>query len=442
MTSTSFKAPVRDLRLVVDYLRAMRNEVAVDQHIVSMAGLDPAAFGKIPRPARWLGKLRRFPLLSRLLQHASLPLWYFLGPVLYRRQRRQIQTPFPAAGPHRFDADGQILGLSPRSTDIVHAKHLPHMPRQWLELPWAPLTGLPPDAEVIPALSLLDDTDVARSLALANLAHRALQRRRGLLGWGLQTYTAWRWFLARLAVDKLPGPLLTTEHFDRWAVLVDGSAWRTRLRQPERQLTVMQHGSVNSDGPRPGLHLNIPTRLRAVNRLHVYSADDARVFLQDVVSPRCAAREPAQTYYRPIVPLTDMVMKDQPSVLFVGHPLCEVTHCALMTALLQVIDVQAFYKPHPTTVASRKVAELPWTVIQGRTNFPRVDLIVSYPSTMVTEYASHAVPAVVHSMDIPIPEILGRLPEILLILRARHPSVSIGTSGESAKLLSRIQQQQ
>ncbi|MCU7373351.1 hypothetical protein PEC18_21625 [Paucibacter sp. O1-1] len=290
MTSSSFKAPVSDLRLVVDYLRAVRNEVAVDQHIVSMAGLNPAAFGKIPRPARWIGKMRRFPVLSRLIQQVSLPLWYFLGPVLYRRQRRQLQAALPAATPRRFDAAGQILGLSPRSTDIVHGQHLPQMPRQWLELPWAPLTGLPPDAEVIPAMSLLDDADVARSLALAKLAHRALQRRRGLRGWGLQTYTAWRWFLARLAVDKLPGPLLTTEHFDRWAVLVDGSVWRTRHQQPSRRFTVMQHGSVNADGPRPGLGLKIPTRLRAVDRLHVYSAADAGIFRQDILSP-AAPRE-------------------------------------------------------------------------------------------------------------------------------------------------------
>jgi hypothetical protein len=441
MTSPSFKAPIRDLRLVVDYLRAVRNEVAVDRHIVSMAGLDPVAFGKIPRPARWIGKMRRFPVLSRLMQHVSLPLWYVLGPVLYGWQRRQVHAALSGANLPRFDAAGQILGLSPRSTDIVHEHHLPEMPRQWLELPWAPLSGLPRDAEVIPALSLLDDGDIARSLALAKLAHRALQRRRGLRGWGLQTYTAWRWFLARLAVDKLPGPLLTTEHFDRWAVLVDGSAWHTRLQLPPRRFTVMQHGSVNADGPQPGLILRIPTRLRAVDRLHVYSPADAEVFRQDILSPRCAARQPAQTYYRPMVPLTELAAADRPSVLFVGHPLCEAAHCALMKALRQAIDVQAFYKPHPTTGAGRQVAELPWTVIQGRAVFPRVDLIVSYPSTMVAEYASHAIPAVVHTMDVSIPHILDRMPEILQMIRAPHSLVSSPTSTEPAALLLRIQQQ-
>ncbi|MCU7373352.1 hypothetical protein PEC18_21630 [Paucibacter sp. O1-1] len=143
-----------------------------------------------------------------------------------------------------------------------------------------------------------------------------------------------------------------------------------------------------------------------------------------------------------MVALTDLAATDRPSVLFVGHPLCEAAHCALMTALCQVIDVQTFYKPHPTTGAGRQIAELSWTVIQGRTVFPRVDLIVSYPSTMVAEYASHSVPAVVHSMDISIPQILDRVPEILQIIWTRHPAAAIQASNEPAALLSSIQQQQ
>lgn len=442
MTGSKQTVSSRDLRLVVDYMRAVRNEVAVDEHIMAMAGLDPAAFGKIPRPARWIGPARRLPMLSRVVQHLSLPLWYVLGPMLFRRQRRQVGAPPAAASQRRFDSAGQILGLSPRTADIVHDRHLPKMPRQWLELPWAPLSGLPANAEVIPAMALLDEADIVRSLALATLAHRALQGRRGLQGWGLQTYTAWRWFLARLAVDKLPGPLLTTEHFDRWAVLVDSSVWCTRHQQPPRLLTVMQHGSVNADSAKPRLGLRLPTRLRAVGRLHVYSAADAEVFKQDILSPRCAARELGQTFYRPMVPLADLARAGRPSILFVGHPLCEAAHCALMTALQRTTNVQAFYKPHPTTGAGRQVAGLPWTVIQGRTVFPRVDMIVSYPSTMVAEYAAHDIPAVVHQMDVPAAQILDRLPEILQILEAPRRPTPTPVSGDTAATPSRLPQQQ
>ena len=422
------KAPLRDLRLVVDYLRALRNEVAIDEHIVAMAGLDPAAFGKIPRPSRWIGKARRYPVLSRLLQHVSLPIWYCLGSLLYERQCRQVLALKPAAALRRFDICGQILGLSQRCADIVHAQHLDPLPRQWLELPWVPLRNLPPNAEVIPALDLLGKADIARSLALAKLAHRALQRRHDVRGWGLQTYTAWRWFVARLAVDKLPGPLLTVEHFDRWAVLVDGSVWRSQRQQKARQLTVMQHGSVNAEGPSPGLGLRLPTRLRAVSRLHVYSAADAEVFKREILSARCARHGLEITFFRPTIPLRKLAMPGRPAILFIGHPLCEAAHCALMTTLHKAGDVQAFYKPHPTADAGAQVAKLPWTVVRGRTVFPRVDVIVSYPSTMVSEYAAHGIPAVVHRMDIAPDKILERVPEVLQMIHARRANVDAHVS--------------
>lgn len=417
-------SPIRpsfgDLRLIVDYLRALRNEIALDILVIELAGLDPARFGKVPRPTRWIGKLRRIPLLSRLVQHVSLPLWFIFGPMLYWHQSRELGQAGSARAPARFHAAGQVLAFSARTMDIVHSKHMTPIPTQWLEFPWLRLTKLPEGAEVIRAVDLLSDGDVTRSLALANLAHRVLQRRRHFSGWGLQSYTAWRWFLARLTVDKLPGPLLTVEHFDRWAVLADGSVQRTRHGKAERSLTLMQHGYVNAEATPRGLRVDLPTRLRAVSHLHTYSTADAEVFKEQILSPRCAQRQIKLTFYRPSVDLTEMAKPGMPSILFVGHPLCEAAHCALAAELHQQGIWQLFYKPHPVSRASSQVAKLPWKMVKDRSTFPRVDLIVSYPSTMVSEYAAHGIPAVLHKMDIPLDEMISRMPEIDRAIQSRR----------------------
>ena len=52
--------------------------------------------------------------------------------------------------------------------------------------------------------------------------------------------------------------------------------------------------------------------------------------------------------------------------------------------------------------------------------FPRVDLLISYPSTLVSEYAEQGVPTVMHSMDVTPDQILARMPEILQVLEARQ----------------------
>lgn len=419
---TAPKVPIADLRLLADYLRALRNEVAVDSYTIAMAGAEPARFGKIPRPARWINKALRFPFLSVVLQRLCMPLWFVLGPVLFALQRRSFRrgiTEQPTQA-FQFDAGGQVLGFSARAADIVHAGHISPVPRQWFELPWLPLDNLPDGAERIPLAALLDASDLRRADTLARRAHYAMQRRRGFAGWGLQTYTAWRWFVTRLAVDKLPGPLLTVEHFDRWAVLADSSAWALRLRAPQRTLTVMQHGSVGADTPATPFSIQLPTRLRGVAHLHVYSAADEEVFRRHILAPERLRQKPSATHFRPRVSLTRLSSSGKASLLFVGHPLCEAAHRALMLRLQDLGSVEAFYKPHPTTGASKQIASLPWTIVQSRTVFPRVDLIVSYPSTMVAEYATHGIEAVVHAMDITPLEAEHLAPKIFRKISEHH----------------------
>jgi hypothetical protein len=409
----------RDRQLIVDYMRAMRNEIAVDIHAMEISGFNPACFGKFPRPSRWIGKARKFAFLSRLLHRISLPIWYFIGPLVFGLQCKAMRTQSRSAGSFSFDDAGQVLGFSIRAVDIVHSRHLHPIPKQWLELPWLPLSNLPTSAEVLSVTALLNEADIERSLALASLAHRTIQRRRGISEWGLQTFTAWRWFLVRLAVDKLPGPLLTVEHFDRWAVLVDSSVRRNH--KPPRSLTVMQHGSVNALNSPRGLGLRLPTRLSSVSHIRVYSAADADVFKEEILSSRCDSDKLAVSFYNPCVTLSDVVTNGgSPSILFVGHPLCENAHCALLQALLEAGVSQLFYKPHPANPASSQIRDLPWSVVEGRSVFPRVDLLISYPSTVVREYAAHEIPAVVHPFDVSAAQLLERLPEVIEIIQAGH----------------------
>lgn len=350
-------------------------------------------------------------------------MWYFLGPWLFRHQCKSVRPNGLAAVPVKFDEAGQVLAFSIRTLDIVQPHHIDPAPRQWIEMPWLSLSNLPTGAEVLSVMALLDDADIDRSLSLANLAHRALQRRQGMSEWGLQSYTAWRWFLVRLAVDKLPGPLLTVDHFDRWAVLVDGSVWQSRNHQPTRRLTVMQHGSVNADKPRRGLGFHLPARLRAVTHLRAYSPADVEVFKAEILSPRCVDSGLDVSFYSPIITLTDMTTVGGPhSILFVGHPLCETAHCALLAALREKGNWQLFYKPHPANRPSAHIKALPWTIVEGRTVFPRVDLLISYHSTLVSEYAAHDIPAVVHRMDVSASQIIDLLPEIFQIIQSRNSS--------------------
>ncbi len=403
-----------------EYIRSLRNDIAVDIRTLEMVGLDAEQYGKIPRPAFWIAKIRPFPLLSRIVQYILQPVWYLLGPLFFRLQCHAVQTGPRPTRVIKFDVSGQVIPFSARCMDIVNPGNIHPIPKQWIEFPWLPLNNLPNDAEVLPALELLEPAEIQQSFVLATWAHFIIQHRLGVSEWGLQSYTAWRWFFARLALDKLPGPILSTEHFDRWAVLIDGSIRWSRGRKSMRCHTIVQHGSVNADSTPRGLGFHLPTRLAMVTHLCAYSAADIDVFRREILSPRCAANINVSFYCSKISLVALARPGGAPSILFVGHPLCESAHCELLASLLKNGDWQLFYKTHPTIPSRPALLKLPWTVLQERQAFPCVDLLISYPSTMVTEYAAHGIPAIVHSMDVSPQEILNRIPEILRVIQSRH----------------------
>jgi hypothetical protein len=413
------KITFSDLRIVCDYLRAMRNEIAVDLQYFKLAKLDPVCYGKFPRPSRWIATTKRFAFISRLVYRISLPIWYMLGPLLFSYQCQSVRAKWQKKETFKFDEGGQVLAFNVRVLDIVNARNIDPFPRQWIVTPWLPLSTLPAGVEVLSIATILNEADIKRSLMLATLAHRVLQKRRGMSEWGLQSYNAWRWFFVRLAVDKLPGPLHMVEHFDRWAVLVDGSISHSRSNKQIRNLKVIQHGALNADRSPKGLGFRLPTRLRAVNHFRAYSTADVEVFKAEILSPRCFYNDFSFSFYKPSIKLTDLANLDNsPSVLFVGHPLCETAHSVFLTALIQKYSCQVFYKPHPANPASSYIKAFPWTVVQGRSLFPRVDLLISYPSTLVSEYATHNIPAIVHSVDVSEAALLERLPEVFQIIKS------------------------
>lgn len=86
-------------------------------------------------------------------------------------------------------------------------------------------------------------------------------------------------------------------------------------------------------------------------------------------------------------------------LLFVGHPICETLHVHIVEALGE--GISSYYKPHPANPSSARVNSASWTVIHDKTVFPEVDLLISYPSTLVKEYEGMNIPAIIHPLNMP-----------------------------------------
>lgn len=392
-----------NLRLLADYLAAIKNEVAVDEMFLSLSRMNAAEVGHLPRVPHWVGIASRRPYLTRIASRIARMFWLAGGSALffmleYLKFSRLIRSTENNTIPN---ADGVILGLSTRVCDIVNPAQFPTFPNKWLTVPWAPQHKLPDGAQELPLMSILDKRDCLGALADALTITRRTQRHRHLSPWVLQTYTALRWFLVRRAMDRLLGTLITTEHFDRWAVLVDRAVReRRRITDCRERFIVVQHGAMGAvSRDTSSLLLSLPTRLRQVDELYAYNSIEAAAFCAMVFKRDDSSRKLKLCFFKPAIKLSNRATSDRLTLLFVGHPLCECFQVEVLKKLKAWKNFDVYYKPHPKATMSATLSSVGWTVIDNTNTFPMVDLLVSYPSTLVIEYEGVGVHASVHSLN-------------------------------------------
>lgn len=398
-----------ELRLLADYLRATENEIAIDASLYEMLGLRPSQGGYLPRPSKSLSRLT--PWQKRLLPGASLLrfFWRFGGAALFLfleclRFFRLISA--KDRKPFSFLPSDVSYGVlfSERAAGVIN-QALPNNSLVWITFPWVVNDDVKGSDGKLDILVVLSVSDLMRAWSLSVKAVHRLGSHARTKHWVLQGYTAFRWMATRIALDKIDAKgYVIAEHYDRWACLVD-SVVRSRRREAFTQqpdFTIVQHGSLVSlnaeQSLKTELPLQLPSRHRSVSAIYVYDMYSRDVFFNSIISPVCESRCVSVDYYRLTITLCELHRQKVFSVLFVGHPLCEKLHVDLCHSF-DGESIFSFYKPHPTSMPSNEVVSQSWLVIQGREIFPPVDLLISYPSTLVDEYASLGIPAVLHSLN-------------------------------------------
>lgn len=426
-------------KVASDFLEATENEIFLDKLLFSLGGANPGKLGYFPRPTKWVSLGKRHPTASFLAWQLVRLAWLGGGGVAfflwqYLRLRPSVGFRKNRSSEHLEDS-GYVLALSTRVGDIIHADNIPALPANWVTLPWVPLRQIPANVNAVGLMELLDAGDLARALFDAICSIYVLRNRHQTSPWVLQTYTAFRWFAVRAAIDKLPGDLLMAEHFDRWAVLVDGSArcqWfvdRASGIRRKRKLTLVQHGSLGSLGNNnigAVSNFDLPRKLHAVTHLYAYDHRQEMEFKNSVLSAESLGGLKI-SYYQSRIKLRQAKDYAGMKILFVGHPVCEALHMHLYESLRTSFEFRAYYKPHPLSPMSAKASAINWEIIKEPDNFPEVDMLISYPSTLVVEYSGEGISAIVHPIDLSI----DASQDLLISITEKLKSVCDSSRGKS-----------
>lgn len=387
-----------------EYLKAIRNEEAIDKSFYQRCDASPSSFGYIPRPLIWLSKYKKnknsvlfFSILTKI--------FLFLGGWLFLFFIELIKSwsIFNKIDGKKLDFDCIVIAFSERTYDVIK-KNEPLITENsvWMYFPW---NQKPSEGDYINCYNLISKWDAVKILfGSIFLTYYFLFIKSG--AWVLQFYTMYRWMLVRHALSKVSAETyVCTEHFDRWAILLDCALQEKKERGMSFRFILFQHGilkQLSEDGKGYINHFefNLPSKLYAVTDVYAYDLESIRVFKYEIINFSALSKVKFNLVSMGFsLAEKDFIHKHEMnnSILFVGHPICFEQQLEIYKRISGLAIV--YYKPHPTIMPSDIMLNVGWEIIKDKACFPKVDLLISYPSTLVIEYQTLGIDAIVHPLN-------------------------------------------
>lgn len=375
------------------YLGALLNEQRIDEYFYNKMGKRGAQYDYFPRPTKWIHHSVCSDVFMRLLALGGKIFWIFLAPfficLLFLRavnfkRKYDVTTCSDRSARYVFlysERAYQVAKLAKIDTEqCVFIK--PH----WVEV------NMSKDDNVLNLLSIIGwwQLVIAGIKSVGAIYYIVFSSKRHQVL--LQSYDVFNCFLALATLHNIEGQIYIAEHYDRWAVLSDVAIGI----DSDKELAIIQHGRVI---PNKGEeHVELFYKLSSVSQVFLFEENSAEYFNKHILVSRDGTAPTLFNHFSLHIELADIPKEDRPAILVVGHPVCERFHVELFSALASVPCLW-FYKPHPTSVKSKNIQSVGWSFIDDPSFFPKVDLVITYPSTLFFEYRAQGIKVLEHSMD-------------------------------------------
>ena len=386
----------------LSYVGALSNEFALDEFFYKQLNVDAKKFGFCPRPSSSLPMLKGrfffvlyfkiiFPLLAFIAYFLffSLFLFYYIFKAFTNSFKGSIGF-----------VNVYFLVFCERSLDVFSSYDVNGNSYKYVFINAKASINNANSVDILQLVSL-KDVFLAYFLSVASLFYVFFNRR--MHHWTLQTYTAFKWFIVYRALSKIKqGELVCAQHYDRWAVISDQLVTRSRLLNPNDplKLTMMQHGYLGNLNNQLDT-LILPYKIKSATTVYVYDQKSADYFTQNIIDSQAGSLKPEYQYFTPPIQLIDVKIEDTATVLIVGNPVCEQFHVSLFLKIKTDCDsnVLIYYKPHPLNPSSVAMKQVGWVYVEEKNFFPKVNVLVSYPSTMIIEYSAHGIKTISHPLN-------------------------------------------
>lgn len=197
-----------------------------------------------------------------------------------------------------------------------------------------------------------------------------------------RSYTAFEFYLTYNAISKFPvkTELVFANHIDRWAIVFDAC--------PQTKKILVQHGIETKTA-------NWPVKLNTVTTLYAFNEE-----LGLDVTRALLTHEPEYKFMKPTIGLIDDEEDKNFKVLIVCHPAAMRDREEYLISHLQEPYITVYAKTHYTTPDLSFYEELTkrynYHLITNKM-FPKVNTLISYRSTLVSEYEICGIPALMYA---------------------------------------------
>ena len=361
-------------------------------------------FSGLPRPAKWLGNKKLKSFLGKFSNILNIIWRFFFAYVYFSIIALRYIFALKEGRGHGFNkkyVDHLLLGAAPRSVFVFSSALDDGENKYCLSLPWVNIYKDLENSKFI-EIKLLDVVgrrDIFKAFCRACKAHAITSSDRNI---SFQTYIGINWFLVYSAIRKLnPKKIFTAEHHDRWAILLDFMA-ENKNADDGFLFTIVQHGleheSTYSEMQKTnyGAGVGLPYKIKNVDAIYVYNEAQLKIIRDNIINSN---KELSVNYFKVRLLLHDIGAPQKKKIMFIGHPFCYELQLFIYLQLFDKFDFEFYYKPHPTIEISDSIKNAGWLVIKEKDFFPKVNFLISYPSTLVIEYKEFGINSFIHTLN-------------------------------------------
>lgn len=356
------------------YARAIKTDYKLEKIIMDKNGMSTKFPFVIPKSVKLMGIIKNKNIWTAFFYILSILWWIIIFPIysIYEFLKTMISKSIVKF--HSKNIDGNvILGLSPRIYDLENRIDISVDYR--IDFPWINKSEITKDRKSIDFMSLVNYKDIFIALKRTfKFSKKSIQDNYDITA-RLLTYSAFKWFLVYEVLEnrlKDCKTLYFCNQYDRWIHLLDNI-------DISGEKIIIQHGVV------------MPFKVEGISRIskiYCFNENQMDIFKNDIFidcDDLKFDRIPLS------INLSEVEYKN--SLLIIGQPFSANKEIEIINELLKrELEIKIYIKPHPRfgdSIYSSIKDKV--EIIDNPKFYPKVDLALSYESTLGLEYEASGV---------------------------------------------------